>query len=358
MKAATVVLGLLAGTFAFSCEAGDITSPVGAAAVEFRAELGHELRTQKLLAAFEAHWPKRDLQDAKERAQKVTKILLDLPEDESLKLEPLEDDETSTLLLRAGPEISIVYYLDFDDLRVTNPLLQDDVTSDAAISDEYAADRAFREFERCFDRLVKAELIDRRSFDLNKTRTSRTEFGAVPQGITLQGTTRNVLKERKRGSVLTTEFVFSLLRQLNGIDFANAGLKVAIHRTGRIASIRLGGATVASIERGGFEVPTGGGFLFPRMVSDLSIRQRFTDGFPEAQVHYDRVEYILPDDQRAALIEPRHVFAFSRISNIDGRDVIARREFVGYSLRQPDTPPEDFSEPPKPEAQGDPNKVD
>jgi hypothetical protein len=356
MRAAMVV-SLLAGAVAFaSWGAGDKTSSGGSAIVENPAKLGHKLRTQELLAAFEAHWPERGFQEAKERARTAARILLDLPEHEPVELEPVELDDTSNLepdgtipqpplFFRAGPEVDIVYYQEFDDLRVTNSVLQDDVTGDADVpdKDEYVAHRARRAFEECFDRLAKAGLIDGKHFDLNKTRVSHTQFAAAPQGMD--------------GHVLTTEFVFSLLRKINGIDFANAGLKVAVHRTGRIAFIRLGGATVAStMEHGPFEVPTGSGFLFPRKVSARSVRERFAHDFPEAQVHYDVIKYILPDDQRRAIIEPRHVFAFSRVSNVDGLDVITRREFVGYSLREPGTPPKDFSEPPKPEAQGDPDK--
>ena len=168
---------------------------------------------------------------------------------------------------------------------------------------------------------------------------------AAPKGFTPLG---------ESPKVRNVAYVFTMLRQLNGIDFLNAGLKVTVHRSGLVSAIRVGGAEVESKENGTAAIPQGSGFVFARTVESEAVRSRFNAEFPGARVDWDEVRYALPELERRALIEPRRIFSFSQATrDPSGKEIISRRKYLAYSLRNEAEPPTDLSDPAMPDAVGD-----
>ena len=68
------------------------------------------------------------------------------------------------------------------------------------------------------------------------------------------------------------EYRFTLLRQINGVPFVNAGIRVGVHRAGKVSSLRVGGAEVLSARQGAVEVPTDarGGISLGRLAGLMS----------------------------------------------------------------------------------------
>jgi hypothetical protein len=83
------------------------------------------------------------------------------------------------------------------------------------------------------------------------------------------------------------------------------------------------------------------------------VKARFAKQHPFAKVDWSGLRYILPDDaQGPTLIDPLYVVTFS---NHQGR-VVSRRQYVGYSLRNPNAAPVPvvLSSAPNPNDTGDP----
>ncbi|MGI9296023.1 MAG: hypothetical protein ACR2PS_18725 [Pseudomonadales bacterium] len=116
----------------------------------------------------------------------------------------------------------------------------------------------------------------------------------------------------------------------NGIEAANAGVRLSVHASGRVAGVRLGGVSVKSAMADGFEAPTGQGKVLTRKVATGEIAQRF-------------FKYVMPEDTSKAVVEPLHVYSYSEIYEVEGDLVPSRREVVGYSITDPKALVVDFT---------------
>jgi len=253
------------------------------------------------LASFEVATPARAVENAGSRALAVAKVLLgrdDLPAAPFLSAFQNNSGETAPwqASLEEIGRVGIWYQAESDDLRLFNF----DVMEDIAASNDIGEAAARQEMVAMFAKMAAAGVINGADFDTSKARLGFAKFG-----IASGGTAANEI---------VTEYRYSLLRQINGIDFANAGLRIAIHRTGRVASIRVGGAQVSSLRDGvGMEQPLGSGRRFARGVPNEVIEARFTRDVPNARRIRSEVMYILPDGVRSALLEPMQTYTFSRV---------------------------------------------
>ncbi|HEX9942129.1 MAG TPA: hypothetical protein VGG03_08940 [Thermoanaerobaculia bacterium] len=283
------------------------------------------------LGVFEARWPKRLPAEVATRAHAVAQVLLER-KDLSLnsfmaaaKRHAKAAQAWGEHPSAAVPYLHVEYDPRYDDLRLANTDLADELPFAPAIGEAAARER----FEDCFERLAAAGIVKAEQFDLAKVDVGYTKFGmargdleAVPE---------------------ITEYRFGLLRQVNGIDFANAGVRISVHRTGGIASIRVGGAEVAARREGTKEQPLGRGGWFQRAVSRTEVEGRFSRDVPNARTAWSRLMYVMPENVDTALIEPLQVISHSRVFEADGRQVVSRRQVLAYSLRTPGAPPLDLS---------------
>jgi hypothetical protein len=144
-----------------------------------------------------------------------------------------------------------------------------------------------------------------------------------------------------------TEYAFTWLQHLNGIPFANAGVRIVVDRTGALARVRLGEVLVASRPVSNGDLPAGAGYEFSVQVDDAQIEARFAAERPSARTVLSRIMYIVPDGVASAVIEPLHVFSFSVTSDnpADTLPALSRRTTLGYSIRDPTAKPHEFATP-------------
>ena len=88
-------------------------------------------------------------------------------------------------------------------------------------------------FEEAFQRLADGGAIDARDYEVGKAEPSRT--------VTSWGST---IASKDMGEVVNS-YDFLVRRSINGIP-VNQGVQISIHRGGRVARVRLGGAQPVS----------------------------------------------------------------------------------------------------------------
>jgi hypothetical protein len=294
--------------------------------------------TETKLNAYLMRWPARTLPEAAARARALAEMLVG----RSLPSAPVEMALKSAKSDSAGwtrpfsdvPDIIIRYTPQADDTRVLNL----ELTSDPFGMD-IGEDLAREAMQTYFRRLAERGLIDPSHYDLKKVRAGHTRSAS---GSKL-GSERLEWVE---------EYRFTLLRQLNGIDVANAGITIGVHPTGQLSSVRLGGVEVESVGEGDSESPTAQGGTREVLVSKSEIANRFNAEVPfnaHAQVSNERLMYVMPEEAREAVVEPMYVYTYSLEVDLGGATSISRKKTVGYSLTAPFKPPTDFLPPGAPE---------
>lgn len=258
---------------------------------------------------------------------------------------PSDSDIWDEAPLASEPQLHIKYHARFNDLRVSNRRLQEIVDGP-----DVGEGRAWQRFITAFDTLVQSDLIQAKHYDLGTTKKSFTRF-AIGKS-----------EQQNEEKSTVTEYVFTVLRNLNGVRVANAGIRIAIHRCGEVSSIRLGGVTVAtSMELGAQGFATSGAAeagVFQIAVTEDAAKRRFAAEFPLAVVDWSGIMYVMPDGFDVAIIEPKFVFSYSNHTTVEGQPVASRRQMTAYSLRNPADPAENVGEEPTPDEVGDPRPHD
>lgn len=233
--------------------------------------------------------------------------------------------------VRPFPENSnlvVAYHLNADDLRVSNRSLTQDYESPASVDEGQAREL----FHEAFEALASSGVIDRTHYDLAREHVGYTKHGS---GSTIDGVTRESEPQ-------VSEYHFRVRRLIDNIEFANQLLKISVHVTGRISSVRVVSAEVGARQ----------GSLKARVLSDADLKSRFSRDYPNGYAEWDQVLYSFPGDENSGVIEPKHVFSFSNVTMSDGEPVVSRRQEVRYSVTSSEAEPEIWPVP-KPDAVGD-----
>jgi hypothetical protein len=193
-----------------------------------------------------------------------------------------------------------------------------------------------RAARKVFDGLAARKVIDARHYDWDRVDTAFTMVG--------EGSDDGKKTDKRR-----TEARFTLRRVLNGIELANAGLRIAIHYSGRVSSVRVGGVSVVSKFNNGQEQPMGMGRWLERRPTDDPISRLNGELLPKgakAKVAWTKVMYVMPENKRSAVVEPLQVVSYSlEFPTQEGPSVVSRRETVGFSLVDPKAPAIDLTPP-------------
>jgi hypothetical protein len=247
------------------------------------------------------------------------------------------------LRMADAPALEAIYLPEFNELRVTDQELAQAIAPDRAIDREDAVDRA----RQVFKKLAERGLVDASDFDWDRIDTAYTWAGAGPVGSTETG---------KR----LVDYRFTLRRQINGIEFANAGVRIVIHASGRLSSLRLGGAQVLSRRGTAAEEPLRRGKWVAARATPEELRATFLRQLPagaEPSIAYARVMYVMPEWKRAAVVEPLYVVSYAlRVPDDQGETVVSRRRTLGLSLTDPSARPVDLMPPMRKPQAGDRNK--
>jgi hypothetical protein len=295
------------------------------------------LPTAEGLPRFEAHWRKRTPDDVSARILALGSIVA---RGAALSVDQARAAVNATAGKRHGsfrpftqkPGLAVKYDRTFDDLRVSDTELRNE-TGGPDVGEAQA--RAV--LASTLGQLAGQGLIDTGRSPLERASLSHTRFG--------MGTEKGIASEE------IVEYNFTIQRQINGIDFANAGVSVSVHRSGNISSIRIGGAEIDSVVAAGKEQPLTALSAVKRNLDDTALRARFAKDSPNAEVLWAKTMYVRADANDGA-IEPRYVVSFSVVANHEGQKVYSRAMVRGYSL-------EDegdvilLSDPPKPNVVSD-----
>ena len=129
----------------------------------------------------------------------------------------------------------------------------------------------------------------------------------------------------KQSEEAVVGFRITFLAHIDDVPLANAGVRVAVHRSGKLSGIRIGGV---SASKGALKEHS-------RQVSDDEIQKRFEASLPRGmkpRMAWQRVMYVMPDDERSAVVYPMHTISYSLVGESEQGEVISRRKTVGFSL--------------------------
>ncbi|MCW7537952.1 hypothetical protein OOT46_08825 [Aquabacterium sp. A7-Y] len=301
---------------------------LSAAALAFSQSAGAQIRdveTPQVFASFEMTRPVARPQEVALRASRAAEAMLGArvasPAAAAVVGRTEEGAGRSRLTLAQLPSLDVQYLADYDELRLVNRDAQVAKASGTAIGKERALDIA----KRAFDELASRQLIDARHYDWRRADVASTWVGGGP------------VRGNAQAQQQLVEYRITLRRVINGIELANAGLRIAVGVDGQLSSLRLGGVSVASVFQEDREVPAGAGVWHHREVVPAQLQQRIErelaaqGGTPK--VAWSRVMYVMPENQRSAVVAPMYVVSYSlAVPSGTGQTVVSRRMTVGYSL--------------------------
>jgi hypothetical protein len=282
---------------------------------------------QQVYSAFEVSWARPSVKDVAARTRAVAEVMLGerLPE-HSLETELAASNTPGRLMFGAALGSAQADFLGeyrhgADELVLDNRKLGSDI-SGTDIGEAAARSRCTDALQH----LADAGVLDRSLFDINTAVMTKTLQG--------EGTSDT---SDLRESVVSYDFM--LRQQLNGVPFVNAGLRINVHRSGAIQSIRIGGARIAAKSEKGVLKPTAPGYDFSAQLDTKYYGSRFAQEFAQGEIRSEGVKYMLPKsvDPEAGqkqVLEPLYVFQYS---NHDGT-YAGRRRYVGYSISNPTAP--------------------
>jgi hypothetical protein len=293
-------------------------------------------QAEERLATFEMAWPKLKTEAITARARAAAEVMTGRQLSRPAVVAPIKPSRASSRMQMAvpgAPALEIFYLPEYNELRIVDTELAASTTPGR----EMPQDEALKLARRAFDELARRNVIDPRNYDWGSADIASTWVG----GGSLDGKT----SEKNR-----IEYRITVRRSINGIEVANAGARIAIHASGRVSALRLGGVEVASKTAGNVEEPIGKGRWLSRRVANKDLQARFErEMVPEkakARVAWSRVMYVMPESKRTALVEPLYVVSYSlEFPSDDGQTAVSRRKTVGFSLVNPEAAPVDLMPP-------------
>jgi len=285
------------------------------------------------MAAVELYWATREPEDVARRAHALAELVAGrtLEAKSIAKMLQQRGRPGRWMSVGQGTELKLKYVPEFDELRVINRALAD--LEDAG---DIGEKRAIELADQYLQALAGRNLIDVNALNMNNVQVGYAKVGA---GV----------KDESFKSEQITEYRITLRHEINGVQLANAGMRLAIHASGKLAGIRLGGVSARGIFDGATFVPGGEGHFVERRVSDKDTEVRFRESIPkeaEVDVAWARMMYVMPDDTEALVVEPMRVYSYTlQFSTEKGERVSSRRKIVGYSLTEAKASAFDFTAP-------------
>jgi hypothetical protein len=288
------------------------------------------------LASFEMAWLVQKPKAIGARATAVAEALTGQDLRRSAPVVPLKSavgDRRLSVVVPEAPAIEIVYLPDYDELRIIDV----ELAMSTAPEGEMQQEEALRIAKSFFDELVRRQIVDARHYDWSNPDIASTWVGL--------GSRKSDSLARKR-----VEYRITLRRIINGIELANAGVRIAVHTSGRISGVRFGGVTVSSKPSGEVEEPVGKGKWLRAQVPLEHLQARFERELIPANarpsIAWSRIMYVMPENKRSAVVAPLYVVSYSlQVPSEDGETMVSRRKTVGFSLVDKGAAPVDLTPP-------------
>ncbi len=208
---------------------------------------------------------------------------------------------------KGEPELKVKVLPEFNEIRVVNKALVDHLVK-KDIGEKNAVKIAYQHLKK----LMEAGMINQRSFN---PKDLQIGYGRIIQGS----------KDGKEKQDEITEYRITFRPNIDGIQLANSGVRVAVHRSGSLSGLRFGG--VSANETDASQVI--------RTISNDGANRQILKMLPddaEPSLAWSRLMYVMPENTKSAKVEPTQVYAYSLKTKSDGLEVISRRKIVGVSL--------------------------
>lgn len=272
--------------------------------------LSAEPVVSEVMKVVEMHWQTRTPDEQVRRIQFAANMVAGQPLDSNLESVFAKEHDALqkwSAPFKSAPNIKVKLLPAYDELRVLNKSLVDKWT-EKDIGEAAAIRIAYNQLQK----LLAANMLSQRSFNLNDVQVG---YNRIIEGS----------KDGKKRFEAITEYRLTFRPNIDGIQLANAGVRVAVHRSGAIAGLRIGGVTVD--EKAGFQIK--------RSISRYYANTVVTKWLPsnaKPDLAWSRIMYVMPEDAKSATVEPTQVYSFSLKTESDGVEVISRRKIVGVSL--------------------------
>jgi hypothetical protein len=280
------------------------------------------------MPVVEMYWKERNIEDIVERTKKLSELVAGNELDETDLRKALSANKQLNHWILPfkydAPNLTVKVIPEYDEIRVINKGLVD------RVGNKYIPEKAAIRIAKTYlEELSRLNLINR---EMYSTDNLQVGYGRVGEGA----------KDNKyQKTENTIEYRITFRPNIQGIQLANAGVRISIHRSGEILSIRLGGVSLEKWD----------GKAVERKVSSEKIREVFRQSIPlDAQpiVAWSRPMYVMPEDMRRAVVEPLQIFSYSLKTVSDGKyEVISRRKIFGFSFADPEAKVIDFTPPAK-----------
>lgn len=197
-----------------------------------------------------------------------------------------------------------------DTARNATLAIDDEVKNDFASSTDVGALRARALFDKTINDFVERRLVATEQLARGSVRTSQLMQGEQAWG--------------KPARTRVKEYLFEVPHTVGGIEVFGAGTTISVHRSGRLAAVRTVGPTVSASTTKE---------ILQRSLSSAMLEQRARSEYPNAKIIPLGLRYPWQaTDDTAVAARPRETFQVVPITEVDGRTISGRSQFVFYSV--------------------------
>lgn len=291
-----------------------------------------------LLGSYHFSWPQLTKDETLAKASKLAKAIFN--QYVSIDGSNFEDKKWFSPF-KENTKMIFYYNKQYNDFRIKDMSLLETNKKPATDVGEKTAKV---QMANLVNKLISEGIIQDGQFDLNSVTTGhhKVKIGIKGQGVIDQW---------------VAEYRFRMMRKLNGIDVANAGLHIGIHPSGKISSIRFGGIEIESIYNGSEELPGSKGKIIKRQVSDGDIEVKVNKEIIQGSskfVKWKRLMYVMPNNLQDGAIEPKMVYKYAgKNQSPNGNNYFSDVKYIALSLTDFEALPEDLNAEPNPATTSD-----
>lgn len=288
------------------------------------------------IAAFEMGWEDAPKQDVLRRIAAAAEVMLAADIDQRAAMKSLggailELEPGSWSRLELAPQLIIRYDADYDEIRLINEEL--DIATDIGgdIGEAAAQGRA----EKYLDGLASAGVLDKRLYAqaVLELGYKRVGYGS---------------RDGKTRVDQVAEYRFTFRPRLEGVEMANAGVRMGILASGDLVSLRFGGVTPRGEWVGDKLQPTGrGGYREAKVDPNAILSRLYAGAAKDASVDiaWSRLMYVVTEEDKQVVVEPMFIVSLTERRLVDGEWVSSRRKTLAFSVTDAGAKPIDLDAP-------------
>lgn len=288
------------------------------------------------MIAYQMNWRRPQSGELLQKLEGAVKLLSDdkdlaFFEKENLLKTVLERENAGSWIQLPNSPLFIKYDTSFNEIRIIN----EEREAQADFTKVLGEDAIKKQAELYLKQLAENQVID---YQLYETAAMQLGYAMVGSGSFSQ----------KVQPAQITSFRITYRPRLNGVELANAGIRMGINLAGVLTSLRVGGVSPEGEWKNGSlqsNIPNSRRKIAVT-TNDLMSKfynEKLQDG--EVQVSYSKVMYAMPEGKSEAIVEPLLVISYSDLRTVDNHPVVSRRKTLAYSLTNPEAQPLDFDKP-------------